>query len=59
MKKRNVLAILLSAVMILSSSVVSMAEDRTETMEEMIVQQAIELDDKTDWTGHDFSVVTL
>lgn len=59
MKKRNVLAILLSAVMILSSSVVSMAADRTETMEEMIVQQAIELDDKTNWTGHDFSVVTL
>lgn len=45
--------------MILSSSVVSMAADRAEMMEEMIVQQAIALDDKTDWTGHDFTVITL
>lgn len=55
-KKKINLAIVLSVVMVWTSSVVSMATDYTE---EMIVQQAIEMNDNTDWSSYNFTVITL
>lgn len=59
MKQKRFLALLLSVVMIVLSSDMVLASNSAMSVEDMIIQQAILADDKTDWSNHDFAVVEL